>query len=42
MRTFPLSNWTEIDVWRYIRREGIDILPLYFAEPRPVVDRDGT
>ncbi len=42
MRTFPLSNWTELDVWHYIRREGIDIPQLYFAEPRPVVERDGT
>lgn len=42
MRTFPLSNWTEMDVWHYIRREGIDIPSLYFAAPRPVVERDGT
>ncbi|MDZ4248752.1 MAG: sulfate adenylyltransferase subunit CysD [Candidatus Nanopelagicales bacterium] len=41
MRSFPLSNWTELDVWRYIRRERIDIVDLYFAKPRPVVDRDG-
>ena len=42
MRTFPLSNWTEMDVWRYIRREEIDIPGLYFAARRPVVARDGT
>lgn len=42
MRTFPLSNWTEMDVWRYIRRESIDIPGLYFAARRPVVNRDGT
>jgi sulfate adenylyltransferase subunit 2 len=41
MRAFPLSNWTELDVWRYIRREGIDIVDLYYAKPRPVVERDG-
>lgn len=41
MRVFPLSNWTELDVWRYIRRERIDVVSLYFARPRPVVDRDG-
>ncbi|MDZ7578540.1 MAG: sulfate adenylyltransferase subunit CysD [Candidatus Nanopelagicales bacterium] len=41
MRSFPLSNWTELDVWRYIRREQIEIVDLYFAKPRPVVDRDG-
>ncbi len=41
MRVFPLSNWTELDVWRYIDRENIPIVPLYFAAPRPVVDRDG-
>ncbi|CAB4872697.1 MAG: sulfate adenylyltransferase subunit CysD [Actinobacteria bacterium] len=41
MRVFPLSNWTELDVWRYIEREGIDIPSLYFAKPRPVVERDG-
>lgn len=39
--SFPLSNWTETDVWRYIESEGIDIVPLYFAAPRPVVGRDG-
>lgn len=41
-RVFPLSNWTELDVWRYIRREGIPVVPLYFAAERPVVERDGT
>jgi sulfate adenylyltransferase, small subunit len=42
MRVFPLSNWTEADVWDYIAREGIEVVPLYFAAPRPVVERDGT
>lgn len=41
MRVFPLSNWTEKDIWLYIRRENIDIVPLYFAAERPVVERDG-
>jgi sulfate adenylyltransferase subunit 2 len=41
MRVFPLSNWTEKDIWQYIRREEIEIVPLYFAEERPVVERDG-
>jgi sulfate adenylyltransferase subunit 2 len=41
MRVFPLSNWTEKDIWQYIKRENIDIVPLYFAEERPVVERDG-
>jgi sulfate adenylyltransferase subunit 2 len=41
MRVFPLSNWTELDVWRYIEREAIPIVPLYFARKRPVVERDG-
>lgn len=41
MRVFPLSNWTELDVWRYIQREAIDIPTLYFAKVRPVVERDG-
>ena len=41
MRVFPLSNWTELDVWRYIQREDIPIPSLYFAKPRPVVERDG-
>jgi len=40
-RVFPLSNWTERDVWRYILRERLDIVPLYFAKPRPVVERGG-
>jgi sulfate adenylyltransferase subunit 2 len=42
MRVFPLSNWTEIDVWEYIRAENIPVVPLYFAKERPVVERDGT
>jgi sulfate adenylyltransferase subunit 2 len=42
MRVFPLSNWTEMDVWRYIRRESIPVVPLYFAAPRPVVERAGS
>jgi sulfate adenylyltransferase subunit 2 len=42
MRVFPLSNWTELDVWLYIYREQIPIVPLYFAAERPVVPRDGT
>jgi sulfate adenylyltransferase subunit 2 len=41
VRVFPLSNWTELDVWRYIHREGIEVVPLYFADVRPVVERDG-
>ena len=41
-RVFPLSNWTELDVWRYVRREGIPVVPLYFAAERPMVERDGT
>jgi sulfate adenylyltransferase subunit 2 len=41
MRVFPLSNWTERDVWEYIRAEDIPVVPLYFAKPRPVVERDG-
>lgn len=41
MRVFPLSNWTELDIWQYIYREGIPIVPLYFAQPRPVVKKDG-
>jgi sulfate adenylyltransferase subunit 2 len=40
-RVFPLSNWTELDIWQYIYRENIPIVPLYFAAPRPVVNRDG-
>jgi sulfate adenylyltransferase subunit 2 len=42
IRVFPLSNWTELDVWQYIHLENIPIVPLYFAEKRPVVERDGT
>lgn len=42
IRVFPLSNWTELDIWQYIYLEGIDIPSLYLAEPRPVVKRDGT
>jgi sulfate adenylyltransferase subunit 2 len=42
LRVFPLSNWTELDVWQYIYLEKIPIVPLYFAAPRPVVERDGT
>src|SRR6185312_9295245 len=42
MRVFPLSNWTEIDVWEYIRAENVPVVPLYFAKPRPVVERDGS
>jgi len=41
MRVFPLSNWTELDVWQYILREAIPIVPLYFAAERPTVERDG-
>src|ERR1017187_3363045 len=41
IRAFPLSNWTELDVWHYIRRERIPVVPLYFATERPVVQRDG-
>ena len=41
MRVFPLSNWTELDVWTYIEREAIPVVPLYFAAPRLVVERDG-
>ena len=42
MRVFPLSNWTELDIWQYIHQESIDMVPLYFARERPVVERDGT
>ena len=42
MRVFPLSNWTELDVWHYIAAEAIPVVPLYFAAPRPVVQRGGT
>ncbi|MGR6327747.1 sulfate adenylyltransferase subunit CysD [Sphingomonas sp. XXL09] len=41
IRVFPLSNWTELDIWQYILREGIEIVPLYLAAPRPTVERDG-
>lgn len=41
IRVFPLSNWTEKDIWQYIKRENIDIVPLYFAKERPVVEKDG-
>jgi sulfate adenylyltransferase subunit 2 len=41
MRVFPLSNWTEADVWQYIAQEQLDIVPLYFAKERPVVQRNG-
>jgi sulfate adenylyltransferase subunit 2 len=41
IRVFPLSNWTELDIWQYTRAEGIPVVPLYFAAPRPVVRRDG-
>jgi len=41
IRVFPLSNWTELDIWQYIYLEGIPIVPLYFAKERPVVERDG-
>ena len=42
IRVFPLSNWTELDIWQYILLEGIPIVPLYFAQERPVVNRSGT
>jgi sulfate adenylyltransferase subunit 2 len=42
IRVFPLSNWTELDIWQYIMMENIPIVPLYFAKKRPVVERDGT
>jgi sulfate adenylyltransferase subunit 2 len=42
MRVFPISNWTELDIWQYIHLERIPIVPLYYAAPRPVVSRDGT
>jgi len=41
IRVFPISNWTELDIWQYIHLEGIEIVPLYFAAERPVVERDG-
>jgi sulfate adenylyltransferase subunit 2 len=42
IRVFPLSNWTELDVWQYIYKEKLPIVPLYLAKPRPVIERDGT
>jgi sulfate adenylyltransferase subunit 2 len=42
IRVFPLSNWTELDVWQYIYLENIPVVPLYFAKSRPVVEREGT
>jgi sulfate adenylyltransferase subunit 2 len=42
MRTFPLSNWTELDVWRYVRREGLPVVPLYYSDERPTVVRNGS
>ena len=42
VRVFPLSNWTELDIWQYIRLQEIPIVPLYLAKPRPIVERDGT
>ncbi|MSR18855.1 MAG: sulfate adenylyltransferase subunit CysD [Phycisphaerales bacterium] len=42
MRVFPLSNWTELDVWLYTHRHGLEVVPLYFAKERPVVERDGS
>ena len=42
IRVFPISNWTELDIWQYIHLEEIPIVPLYYAAPRPVVERDGT
>jgi sulfate adenylyltransferase subunit 2 len=42
LRVFPLSNWTELDIWQYIHLEGIPVVPLYFAALRPVVERNGT
>lgn len=41
IRVFPLSNWTELDIWQYIYLENIELVPLYFSQPRPVVERDG-
>lgn len=41
MRVFPISNWTEIDIWRYLDRENVDLVPLYFAKLRPFVRRNG-
>ena len=42
IRVFPLSNWTELDIWQYIYQEQIEMVPLYFSAPRPVVERDGS
>ncbi len=42
IRVFPISNWTELDIWQYIQLENIPIVPLYYSAPRPVVERDGT
>jgi sulfate adenylyltransferase subunit 2 len=42
VRIFPLSNWTELDIWQYIRLEKIEVVDLYFSRPRPVVERDGS
>ena len=42
MRVFPLSNWTELDIWRYVQRERIDVVPLYFSKVRPFVERNGS
>ncbi|MBU2359970.1 MAG: phosphoadenosine phosphosulfate reductase family protein, partial [Alphaproteobacteria bacterium] len=41
VRVFPISNWTELDIWQYIHLESIEIVPLYFSAPRPTVKRDG-
>lgn len=41
MRAFPISNWTELDVWKYIRREKLDVVPLYFTDARPTIERNG-
>jgi sulfate adenylyltransferase subunit 2 len=41
IRVFPLSNWTELDIWQYIHLKGIEIVPLYYSAPRPIVERDG-
>ncbi|HVV80676.1 MAG TPA: sulfate adenylyltransferase subunit CysD [Pseudolabrys sp.] len=41
IRVFPLSNWTELDIWQYVQAENIPVVPLYFAKPRPIVERDG-
>ena len=42
MRVFPLSNWTEMDVWEYIKEQQIEVVPLYFAKERPIIERNGT